>query len=173
MKTFRNPFLWAATLICLATVYLAGCVGGPVKVKAGADPIVVYAEWTAENSANAIDQFLAWEYLNRPALTNRPGVIAAAASLRKDGAAKLQIIEFRTLTKQYKQDRNAANGERVKAASNLLLALANSALAHAGLPPLVPPVINPGVVDLMQHAPTNGPPTNGFSDVPPPSLSPR
>ncbi len=170
MKTIRNPFLWAATLICAATFYLAGCAHGPVQVKAGADPIVVTAEWTAENSLNAIDQFLLWEEQNRPAITEQsPGVVAAASALRKDGAAAKEIANLRTITRDYKVNRDAAGGERVKAASNALLAIANSVLAHMGLPPLVPPVIGPGVFDQMQNAPTNGPPANGFSDVPPPS----
>ncbi|HOP99132.1 MAG TPA: hypothetical protein PLK78_17075 [Verrucomicrobiota bacterium] len=107
----------------LAGTLLAGCGAFPVQVADGADPIVVNAEWTAENALNSIDQFLAWERNNEAALLAKdPGIHQAAEHFRAN--AKQWITDLRTQTKQYKADRQ--NGPALQAAAKNLLSLANT-----------------------------------------------
>jgi hypothetical protein len=144
-------------LFALALPALSGCAGGPVQVKEGSDPLVVYAEWTAENAANTIDTFLEWERKNEARLKRTNPAIHAAANNLRDSATG-EIRNLRNLTKQYKADRNDANGSSVRAATNALLALVNSIRGHMGLGPVTPPSLSPTASDLMKITPTNGPP---------------
>lgn len=115
----------------------AGCRGptAVVDVAPGADPIVVHAEWLAENGAIALDQFLAWERAHQASVSD---AIHSAADAIRDTAPG-QLRELRRLTKQYKADKTAANGSRVRAATLGLLAVVNLTRAHLGLPAIEPP----------------------------------
>lgn len=139
-------------LFGLMSLSFVGCQNAPVQVKAGADPIIVHAEWTAENALNVFDNFLAWDYSN-PALP--AGIHKAAADLRgepgKPGRAEQSITDLRAATKVYKRAKSAETGNQVKALTEATLTLANSLLAQQGRPPLVLPVIPPSPSELMSR----------------------
>lgn len=141
---------------------VSGC--GTVQVKPGHDPIVVHAEYIAENGLNWVNEFLLWENAHYVALKKKnPDIAKFAQSLRAEragevGPAERQIIELRTLTETYKKDRTEANGDKVKLGTMMFLNLVNSARAYSGLPPITLPPTQPGVRDLMKNAPANAPP---------------
>lgn len=111
-----------------------------VQVAPGADPIVVVAEWTAENAALALDEFLAWERAHEATLAETtPALHAAAEAVR--ASAPDQLRELRRLTRAYKRDKTDAAGGAVRAATHALLGIANAVRGHMGLPALAPPVI--------------------------------
>lgn len=135
---------------------LSGCRSVPVQVKAGHDPIVVHAEWLAENSLNSVDQFLAWERANESTLLkSNPGIHVTADNLRETFPAQLR--DLREATKLYQAEKTKANGDKVTALTRSGLTIVNSVRSHMGLPPLELPRDSPSVSDLMKNAPTNGP----------------
>jgi hypothetical protein len=143
-----------------------GCRSAPVQVQAGSDPLVVNAEWLAENGANSLDQFLAFERQNEAALRGKFPQAHGMADLIRDDVVEIKpgqfvpasILKLRTLTKQYQADKTAANGDRVAAASKALLNLVNEVRGYMGVPALTFPAAHPSVMDMMQNAPTNAPP---------------
>jgi hypothetical protein len=162
----RLPLLlaigWVVTVVWLFT----GCGAMPVQVKAGSDPLVVNAEWLAENGANSLDQFLAFERQNEAALRGKFPQAHGMADLIRDDVVEIKpgqfvpasILKLRTLTKMYQADKSALNGDRVAAASKALLSLVNEVRGYMGVPALTFPAAHPSVMDLMQNAPTNAPP---------------
>lgn len=152
----------AGVLILFASfVFGSGCAS-PVQVKAGSDPIVVHAEWLAENGANALDQFLAFEDKNHAAL---PVEVRQWANEVRDDVVEVEpgkfvprsVFNLRTATKVYQADKSAANGDNVKATTAAMLSLVNDLRGYMNLPPLVLPAAQPSVRDQMLNAPTNGP----------------
>lgn len=152
MKTIIHIWL----LVSFALLGFTGCKG-VVSVAPGSDAIVVHAEWLAENALNSVDQFLKWERENEAVLLEaKPGIHAVADTLRV--SFKAQLVELRSVTRQYKSARDAESGKRVEAATAAVLSIVNSVRAHMSLPPLSLPAASPSVSDLMRNAPTNGPP---------------
>lgn len=100
MKTIR------AILSIVALSVLVGC-GTTFNVKPGADPVVVYAEASAETAFNVFDSFLKWEQENEAALSGVPQIHATAEEIRRDGLN--WITELRTQTKIYKSNRTDKN----------------------------------------------------------------
>jgi len=145
-------------LVLLASLSLGMTGCGTVQVRQGSDPIVVNAEYLAENSLNSVNEFLAWERSHEAVLLKKnPGVHDFAQSLRSEsrdvkGPAELRVIELRTLTKQYQKDKTAANGDKLKLTTATVLNLVNTARGHMGLPPitLLSGQQQPSVRDLMK-----------------------
>jgi hypothetical protein len=145
---------------------VVGCRSAPVQVQAGSDPLVVNAEWLAENATASLDQFLAFERANEAVLSAKfPDAHGLADLIRDDVVLneKGQIVpasvfKLRNVTKQYQSDKSAANGDAVQAASNALFTLINDVRFYMGLPPIVYPAANPTVRQIMLNAPTNAPP---------------
>lgn len=162
--SIAGPLLW---LLCgFLSFGLLGCGSTPVQVKSGSDPIVVHAEWLAENGANTLNQFLAFERANEGALRGKFPEAHGMADLIREDVVEIKpgqfvpasILKLRTITKQYQADKTAANGDKVKAASKALLDLVNDVRGYMGQPPLTfPAARTPSVRDLMTNAPTNGP----------------
>lgn len=124
----------------LGALTLTGCVNGDkpfgfIEVQAGADPMVVHAEWLAENGANAVDQFLLWERNNEATLLAENPAIHATADAVRDSAPD-QLLELRRATRQYKADKSDVNKGKVQAATNAVLAIVNAVRAQQKLPPI-------------------------------------
>lgn len=148
------PLKFSAWLVVPISLALLGCAG-LVTVKKGADPVVVNAEWLAENSLASADSFLEWERSHPEAVAKKPALAVAAEQLRERFPS--QLAALRAATKLYKREKTAANGDKLKAMTLSGLQICNSIRAEMGLPPLILPAVKPSVSDLMKNAPTNAP----------------
>lgn len=148
--------------VSLALGVLCGCAGGPVQVKPGSDAITVTAEWTAENGANAFNEFFLFERTHDAGKAVHEFAESLRSTPTKAGIAAQSLIDLRAASETYKKDKTAANGSKVQAALNLVLNLANSARTQMGLPPLSVPTSGASIFDQLTQ-PTNGPPANPVS----------
>lgn len=100
----------------LATV-LCGC--STFTVKPGSDPVVVYAEASAETAFDVFNSFLKWESQNESALLKvSPQIHATANEIRRNGVG--WIKELRTATKAYKESRNGPTRTKLEQAQQFL-----------------------------------------------------
>jgi hypothetical protein len=95
---------------------LAGCK--TFTVAPGADPLVVYAEASAETALDTFDAFLKWERANEAALSEWPQIHATADEIRRNG--KQWIRDLRTATKVYKSAKTSENRDALLIAQELL-----------------------------------------------------
>jgi hypothetical protein len=165
-KGSGSPWLLAAALVP-AAVGAAACAS-IVRPAPGSDPLVVRAEWLAENALGQMDSFLAWEHANRPALGG--SVREAAAALRRpiDGkpAGRVYLEDYGRALRDYKRSRSADDASKLRSATEALLSLLNSLRAHQGLPAITLPQLPPSPTDLMGAAPANAPPSNTATPTP-------
>lgn len=145
------------SVLLLASLMIGATGCGTVQVKEGSDPVIVHAEWLAENGLNSVDQFLRWERENEAALLKaKPGLNLTANHLRRTFPD--QVKSLRIATKRYALDKS--NAGQVAALSRAVLDVANQVRSQMGLPPLTLPDAKPSVRDQMKNAPTNAPNLN-------------
>jgi len=144
---------------------LVGCASAPVQVKEGSDPVVVNAEWLAENGTSVLDNFLAFERKNEAVLKDKFPLAHGMADLIRDDVVEIKpnefvpasILKLRIITKQYQKDKTDLNKETLEAESTALLNLINEVRGYMELPPITFPESKPSVIDLMKNSPTNAP----------------
>ena len=94
-----------------------GC--GTFTVKPGADPVVVYAEYSSELALSSFDAFLLWERENDVALLKiDPGIHKVANDIRDSG--KRWILELRSAITTYKTSRTPESKAALLAAQAFL-----------------------------------------------------
>lgn len=112
-----TPKLPLLLLVAAMALPLAGC--GTFTVAPGADPLVVYAEASAETALDTFKIFLKWERDNEAvALKIDPKIHATAEEIRRNGL--IWIGELRTATRTYKAARTEDNAGKLRAAQQFL-----------------------------------------------------
>jgi hypothetical protein len=104
-------------LALTALLLFAGC--STFTVKPGSDPVVVYAEASAEMSATTFDAFLKWERANDAVLRKvDPGIHKVANEIRDNGMR--WIRELRAATQTYKAAKTSENKTALLVAQGIL-----------------------------------------------------
>lgn len=110
-----------------ALLLTSGC--GTFTVKTGADPVVVWGEYSQEMALDTFDQFLAWERNNETALLKlSPGIHDLAERVRKDGPG--WINELDKAVRKYKQSRAPDDLKALLAAQIVLSTAVNQARTY-------------------------------------------
>ena len=119
-------------LVILAALLIVGSAGcGTFTVAPGSDPVVVYAEASAELALDTFDSFLKWERDNDATLRMvDPSIHKVANEIRDNGLR--WIVELRDATKAYKASRTEPNRTKLQMAQQFLdLAIAELRAAMA------------------------------------------